>query len=647
MPRLGSRDLLQLALVSDPRVAPGGKSIAVVVTRIERKEGEDEGGSEPPRYLSQVHLYDTSGRTKVVDEGAYSDTRPRFSRDARHLAFLRRAGKEEAAQLFMMKLGANKPRQLTEEPGGVETFEWHPGSDTLAYLAGAQAREQQVPTLREIDRLRYKFDGKGYLPAAPRKLCLVEAGGEARELDTGGLDFEELAWEAEGSHLLLSGAQDQAERDEDLRRLWRLDSSGGAPKLLTAARRLSALSPGPGGKIAFLAPAHPEQPSGPSAVWLVTAEGGEERRLTAEDLDLSPATGGDCRYGDYPNRPLWLAGDSLFVNHNRAGRSGIARLNPARGELVALDDQEAVVTAFDHADGTLAFIRESSSHPGELFVKTAQEAPRQLTTLNHELAERAGFSAAKGPFSVDREAGASYWRLDPAERRDDLALVVQVHGGPHTNVGQGFYFEYQLLAARGYTVIYGNPHGSSSYGQAFATAVLGSYGTIDADDVLAFVDHALATHPDPQAPVHLTGGSYGGFMTNWLVAHSDRFRSAVTQRSICNFVSFYGTSDIGYWFSERELGGNPWDDFERLWQQSPLRLAHRIATPLLILHSESDLRCPVEQAQQLFVAVKRSGIAETRLVLFPDENHELSRSGRPARRVERLDAIVGWFEDHP
>ena len=638
MAALKSSDLLELEFVSDTRVAPDGSMVAAVFTSI---VPDDDGAA---RYRSEIRLFEAKGTLRRTITPAWSDSKPRFSPDVERLAFLRKTEKEEPAQLFILDLADGEPRQFTEEPGGVEAFDWHPSSENLAYLSRANAKSKVVPVSRTMERLRYKFDGQGYLPTEARRLRMVSTEGASSDIDNMGLDFEELVWSSSGESLILVAARDQAERDEELRRLWRLDLPDGSPRSLTEAMHLSAPSPGPDGAIAFLAPADPQRTAGPSAVWLVSTEGGDERPLTDEESDLAPSTGGDCRYGEYSNRPTWLPDGDLLVNLNSRGCTHLARLKrESPGDFDAARS-ESVVTAFDAAAGTVAYIEESSSRPGDLFVRMGEEPSRRVTELNRDLIDRGGFVEAKGPFAPDSAGGAQYWRLDPRDPRPDRAVVVQVHGGPHTNVGHGFYFEYQLLAARGYTVIYGNPRGSSSYGQDFANAILGSYGTIDADDVTAFVDDALAAHPDPEAPVHLTGGSYGGFMTNWLVTHTQRFKSAVTQRSICNFLSFYGTSDIGWWFSERELRGRPWEDFEKLWRQSPLRLAHRIATPLLIIHSESDLRCPLEQAQQLFVAVKRAGLAHTKLVTFPEENHELSRSGRPDRRVARLDAIVEWFE---
>lgn len=646
---LESSDLLDLVFVADPRVSPGGEVLAAVISEVVAADGD-----EPPRYRSEVRLFDLAGTPLFASAPAHSDSKPRFSPDGSLLAYLSKASKELPPQLVLVSLDSGEREQITAEPGGVEAFDWHPQGRSISYLCRREPPDRQPPVSRTVDRLAYKLDGKGYLPLEAPRLRHLEFGGEPRDLlvPTGGYYFEELAWAPDGRALYLTGPKDRAEGDEDLRRLWRLDADDDeqrglpGPHEILGPRHLSAPAPSPDGEsLVVLAPAVEDNPSGPSALWLISSSRGEPRRLETEG-DCSPATGGDSRYGDYPNRPLWTSDDSILVNINREGRSNLAYLDLAGGGVGPLDEGDSVVTAFHHAAGVIALVRESSENPGELYVIESGEAARRVTGFNDELMARSGFRRCSGAFSANDGPGR-YWRLDPAEPRDDRAVVIQVHGGPHTNVGHGFYFEFQLLAARGYSVVYGNPRGSSSYGFEFATSILGAYGTVDADDILAFTEHALANHPAPAAPVHLTGGSYGGFMTNWLVTHSDRFRSAVTQRSICNFVSFYGTSDIGYHFSERELGGTPWADHERLWRQSPLRLAHRVTTPVLILHAEADYRCPPEQAQQFFVALKRAGGAETRLTLFPEESHELSRSGRPDRRVARLDAIVDWFGSHP
>jgi dipeptidyl aminopeptidase/acylaminoacyl peptidase len=304
------------------------------------------------------------------------------------------------------------------------------------------------------------------------------------------------------------------------------------------------------------------------------------------------------------------------------------------------------VIAFDAAAGRVSFVLETPTTPGVLAVRDPDGQERRLLDPNAAFLERRALARheRRSVQAADGQA-LTYWCLEPAKPRRDGAIVVQVHGGPYTNYGEAFMFEFHALAAAGYRVVYGNPRGGSSFGAAFAAAIKGAYGTVDADDVLAIVAHA-ATSSDGDPPVHLTGGSYGGFMTNWLVSHVGRFRSAVTQRSICNWLSFFGTSDIGPWFAGQELDGNPWEHTERLWRASPLKYAADVTTPTLVIHAEEDHRCPIEQGEQWFTALKVLGRAETRFLRFPGEGHELSRSGRPDRRVERLEAIVDWFDTH-
>ena len=224
------------------------------------------------------------------------------------------------------------------------------------------------------------------------------------------------------------------------------------------------------------------------------------------------------------------------------------------------------------------------------------------------------------------------------------AYNLEIHGGPATAYGHALMHEFHLLAQQGYAVLYGNIRGSVGYGEAQTAGNDGRYGAGDYDDLMALLDLALERHPWLNAKrMAVIGGSYGGLMTNWIVAHTQRFRVAVTDRSICNWVSFYGTSDIGYRFAPRELRGHVPEDLERLWEVSPLKHVANVKTPCLIIHAEEDHRCPIEQAEQWFVALKRHGVP-ARFVRFPGENHELSRSGRPDRRVFRLREILAWLK---
>ena len=239
--------------------------------------------------------------------------------------------------------------------------------------------------------------------------------------------------------------------------------------------------------------------------------------------------------------------------------------------------------------------------------------------------------------------------MKPHGFRADAAwpALLNIHGGPHAQYGHGFFDEFQVYAGAGYGVIYANPRGSQGYGEAFTRAVIGDWGGGDFADVMAGLDHALARHAwiDP-ARLGVMGGSYGGFLTSWIVGHDHRFKAACSERAVNDQHGMFGNSDIGHLFNVIELGGvTPWENMAEYLARSPVTYAKDVTTPLLILHSEDDLRCPIEQAEQLFVALKTLG-KDVMFVRFPDENHELSRSGKPRHRLERFRFILDWFSRH-
>jgi dipeptidyl aminopeptidase/acylaminoacyl peptidase len=221
--------------------------------------------------------------------------------------------------------------------------------------------------------------------------------------------------------------------------------------------------------------------------------------------------------------------------------------------------------------------------------------------------------------------------------------LLNIHGGPHTQYGHNFFDEFQIYAGAGYVVIYTNPRGSQGYGEEFTRAVIGDWGGGDFADVMTGLDEALRRYDfiDPER-LGVMGGSYGGFLTSWTVGHTDRFKAACSERAVNNTYTLFGTSDIGHSFSEAQSGYLPWENMTWYIEHSPLSYAKDITTPLLIIHSESDLRCPMEQAEQLFVALKKQH-KDVMFVRFPDEDHELSRAGKPRHRLERFRFILEWF----
>jgi dipeptidyl aminopeptidase/acylaminoacyl peptidase len=269
----------------------------------------------------------------------------------------------------------------------------------------------------------------------------------------------------------------------------------------------------------------------------------------------------------------------------------------------------------------------------------------QLTKFNQKVLKNKYIAKPK-EFIVKKETHeVKGFVLFPKDYNPNLKYpcILDIHGGPKTVYGKVYYHEMQVWANLGYVVIFANPRGSDGKGNEFAD-IRGKYGTIDYDDLMDFTDLILkrVKSIDP-SKLFVTGGSYGGFMTNWIVGHTNRFKAAVTQRSISNWLSFHGTSDIGFYFSKDQTAGHPNIDTTKLWNQSPMKYAMEVETPLLFIHSDQDYRCPIEQAMQFYSILKEKGLP-TKLIWFKGESHELSRSGKPHARQKRLNEITNWFE---
>lgn len=650
-----STDLLSLSFVSDVVAGPDGDSAAWVVTDI--VPGKDGDEYTPPRYRSRVHL--RRGLAKKAPSeftrGEYSDTAPRFSPSGDRLAFLRSTEAKGRPQLHVMPIDGGEPERVSDHEAGVQAFAWAPSGKQIAYVTLDDyqdlAAKNGLP--RRITKRFWRIDGLGVLPSQPAQVHLLDlATGRSRKLTELPESAEFLAFAPDGETLWVTLQSAARGSGEILTDVASVDVTSGEHKVrIPGLMGVSTLSPSPDGKwLAYCASQVQGDIASDSGVWLLdlTKPRSKPKLLSGAHV-TPPSAGGDSRYGSYVNAAAWSADSgSMTLNVNDRGASGLARLR-LDGSLEPLGAERRVVTGFSAPTvaGELEalFIAEHPDRPGEVYARWRGGRETRVSHANDSWSRRLALVKPEGPFTAG-EADAEYWLLRPREPRKDGAAVVEVHGGPHTNYGYGFQFEFQLLAAKGYAVIYGNPRGSSSYGFTFATSFLGNYGSVDADDVMAIARAGQARLGRKKVPLHLTGGSYGGFMTNWLLGQTTLFRSAVTQRSISNWTSMYGTSDIGPWFVEREVAGVPWGDVDALWRQSPIRNADKIVTPLLIVHSEEDYRCPIEQADQLFSVLKRLGKAETEFFRVPGEGHDLSRSGRPDRRVLRLDAIVDWFERH-
>jgi dipeptidyl aminopeptidase/acylaminoacyl peptidase len=378
------------------------------------------------------------------------------------------------------------------------------------------------------------------------------------------------------------------------------------------------------------------------------AAGGETSYLSG-DIDRSI---GDASMshpqGDIAGPPIRWAPDAMAIDAlvSDRGSTRVIRYPLDGGEVTALTGLDRYVSAFAHLAGNwLVVTVADATTPAELAVVT----PNQITPITDFNTAWVSDVAMAIPEEMIVDVDGTPiqgWLLRPGHHTQDssIPLILNVHGGPYAQFSPAFFHELQIFTAHGYGLLFINPRGSVGYGEAFAAAVAGAWGEADTPDFEALLGHVLAQGGWDCDRLGVTGGSYGGFITNWLLGHSGHFRAAVTDRSISNMTSMYGTDDVAMVSLDPELGA-PWENQDRYWQLSPLRTVANITAPLLIIHSEEDYRCPMEQAEQLFIALKRLG-RTVEFVRYQGENHGLSRTGNPKNRVGRLQRTLGWFDRH-
>lgn len=377
--------------------------------------------------------------------------------------------------------------------------------------------------------------------------------------------------------------------------------------------------------------------------YTVDTASGELKLITPGlDLSIGSSVGSDCRYGS--SRSLKVSGDNLYFISTEGAHSYLNRID-SDGQITKLTDAPGSVDGFAVHDERILLVRLRGNRLQEVY-KLENKQETQLTHFNDWFAEGRSIVEPE-PLSFRTAEGIEIdgWVLKPVDwdPHQQYPAILDIHGGPKTVYGEVYYHEIQYWANQGYFVMYCNPRGSDGKGNAFAD-IRARYGTIDYEDIMNFVDTVLARYPsiDPER-LGVTGGSYGGFMTNWIIGHTDRFKAAASQRSISNWISMGWTTDIGYYFAPDQIGATPWENVERVWEASPLKYADRVKTPTLFIHSDQDYRCWLVEGLQMFTALKFHGV-ESRLCMFRGASHELSRSGKPKQRIRRLKEITAWFD---
>lgn len=672
-------DVALLHTPGTPALSPDGSTAAWSATAPDLATDEYAGslwtaptdGSRPPRRLTRGHR----------------DTAPTWSPDGRWVAFLR-AEPKGRPQLWLVEASGGDPVRLTDAPLGVGEPRFSPDSTRIAYLARVPEQGRYVSgedpagePPRHITTFRYRADGVGFLRDRPQHLFVVDVPADPAPgalpdpvaLTAGDLEVAGHRWLPDGDRLVAVAAV-HAGREEDLLRDAVVvaarpgDGAPAAPQPLTRAGGRDTLSvdtvaPSPDGSTLWLLASD----QGPTGRDFVTAQTGlfvldlhaalDPARTAAPEA--APRRRTDAEAVDLLTGLLVPTGNGVVVAEQRRG-AVVLQLLPADDDdddaIVLLDGPVVVSGAEATTDGTVvvaAAARPDSAgdvvavRPGAV----PEAGPVVLTDLSAPLRATGRLRA---PQEIEATAPDGYpvhgWVAtpDPGRYPAPHPTVLLIHGGPYAQYTHALFDEVQTLTEAGYAVVLGNPRGSAGYGAAHGRALRHAFGTVDTDDVLALLDHALGDASlglDPDR-LGVMGGSYGGYLTAWLTTRTQRFTAAIVERGFLDPVSFVGSADIGWFFGLEYLGdpGTP-EGATAVAAQSPLAHVDAVRTPTLVIHSENDWRCPVEQGQRWFVELRRRGV-ETELLLFPGEGHELTRSGRPRHRVQRFEHVLAWWARH-
>src|SRR3954454_3550208 len=636
-----------LALLRTPGVppaSPDGRIAVVAVSRLDLDTDEYRG------QLWAVAT-DGSGPARPLTTG-HRDSAPAFSPDGRWLAYLS-AGPGERPQVHVLPTAGGAPRRLTSCPLGAGAPVWSPDSRRLAFAARVPEEGRygtvegvgpEAESPRLITTLQYRMDDVGFVIDRRSQVFVValpEDGAddalphpEPFQVTTGDADCTDVTWSPDGTELaFVSARHERADRDlvtdvhvvrtdgTGLRRVTRSRSDCSRPVFDPTGRTLylTAVPDLGDDGLGFV--------GSNATLCRVDAAGG-----TVEPL-LDPEEHGR---GDETPATVLVDGAAL-IGVERRGAVELLRVPLAGGAPTTLVDGPFTVRGFAAAAGVVVATVAHDGSAGELIAITPGRR-RLLTGFGREL-------GATGRVHRTQERTASApdgypvhgWVTVP-EGPGPHPVLLTIHGGPFAQYGWTLFDETQTYVSAGYAVVKCNPRGSSGYGQAHGRAIQGAWGTLDADDVLAFLDAALTDPRLDDTRVGIMGGSYGGYLTTLLITRTTRFVAAISERAFLDPVSFVGSSDIGWFFPDQYLGTDP----ARIAAQSPIAAVEKISTPTLVIHSEEDWRCPVEQGLRLYIALKRHGVA-TELLLFPGEGHELSRSGRPKHRQARLEHVLRWW----
>ena len=657
-----AEDLNRIHYVQDPQISPDGRFVAFVkVTPDPLERG----------YKRNIWLFPLGGGEAFQLTRGDKDSEPSWSPNGKHLAFVSTRG--DKAQVYLLPTNGvgGEARALTNMKNGAHSPAWSPDGTQIAFLAPESEDERNSAaaegsdTLPPIDKLEKRHQkerqdedeqmrwdpremwripyrrGTAFVDERYDQIYVIDveevSESKARRLTDIGADHSQPRWSADGAAIFTSRTTDP-EGDEPWRseNLYRIDAaSGQATPMTDGAHSTYAPLPSPDGKwLAF-----GRLPIGITDIpmrLLVMAADGSDIRIVNEAIDREAVEW------------AWSRENQLAFTVESEGRTLPWIYDPASDTSRPLHDGFYDIEQFDIGSGALMSMTVSTpQNPQELYILQDGDFV-EATRFNQDWLSEVIVQDAREIRFQSPHGEVQGWYLLPVDYQpgQSYPLALNIHGGPHATWGYAtktMWHEWQFHAARGYAVFYCNPHGSGGYGEDFMRKLHAAWGPVAMDDIMAGVDAFLELGIADAKKMAITGGSYGGYMTAWIITHSDRFKAAVAQRGVYNITSFYGTSDVPTLMSN-EFDAEPWENHEAFWDNSPLKYAANIRTPLLLIHSENDFRVPIEQAEQLFAWVRRATDTPVKMLRYPRDGHELSRSGEPKHRISRLTEMIDWFD---
>jgi dipeptidyl aminopeptidase/acylaminoacyl peptidase len=681
---IAETDLFNFVWAADPRISPNGSQVAFV--RVSVNQDKD-------RYETQIFIVPSDGSSapRPLTSGR-NDRAPRWSPNGSEIAFVRTPepvdGKPKPAQIYLISMSGGEARALTDAPKGAGTPVWSPDGRTIAFVStpnpdsSAQskadslkksadsAQKKHVTDVRVITRAQYRWNGGGYTDVTahghiwtvPASFTATGALPPVRQITFGEFDEGEPVWASDGSRLYFTSNR-RLEPYYDSRgdELYFVPAGGGSMvKLASIDGSIGTVAPSPDGKrIAFTgaANARPLRSYDQPDLFITDATVGSTPRnlTTGYDYDVESDVGSD----QHPPRAgsgggvIWSKdGKSVVVVAAENGTANLKRFSVADGKVdsVTTGDHE-VVSYTASADGSkIVTLVSTPVNIGDLYVLEAstRSTPRQITHMNDALFSTLDLSTPEElwykSFDGKRIEG---WILKPPhfDASKKYPLILEIHGGPHTEYGYSFTHEFLWMAAKGYVVLYTNPRGSTTYGQDFGNVIQFHYPGDDYKDLMAGVDEVLKRGYVDSTRMGVTGGSGGGVLTNWTITQTHRFAAAVSQRSIADWSGWWYTADFTL-FNPTWFRAAPWEDPKDFAERSAITHIANVTTPLMLIEGESDMRTPPANGGEAMFRALKYLHKPTVMVRFPEETHELSRSGKPWHRVERLRHIVGWFDKY-